>query len=159
MRTLYFCPMISFFLFFSLILSLQYFDTVGWKGIRPVQKWGWRRWALVSPDGVAPSQMVSVSLLIFHCTIKSRSFLLAPAHPGGPGKTAIKRLWWCGGNSQPSQIGCLPYFHTWCGLSANLGCRSETCCMQLAENTGCKKSQKFTIWATSYNFVGLYLCN
>jgi len=24
--------------------------------------------------------------------------------------------------SQPSQIGCLPYFHTWCGLSANLGC-------------------------------------
>ena len=30
--------------------------------------------------------------------------------------------------SQPSQSGCLPYFHTWCGLSANLGCRSETCC-------------------------------
>jgi len=23
--------------------------------------------------------------------------------------------------SQPLQIGCLPYFHTWCGLSANLG--------------------------------------
>ena len=44
--------------------------------------------------------------------------------------------------SQPSQIGCLPYFHTWCGcgLSANLGCRSETCCTQLAENTGCKNS-------------------
>jgi len=33
---------------------------------------------------------------------------------------------------------CLPYFHTWCGLSANLGCRSETCCTRLAENTGCK---------------------
>ena len=30
----------------------------------------------------------------------------------------------------------------WCGLSANLGCRSETCCTQLAENTGCKKSPK-----------------
>ena len=27
----------------------------------------------------------------------------------------------------------------WCGLSANLECRSEMCCMQLAENTGCKK--------------------
>ena len=27
--------------------------------------------------------------------------------------------------SQQSQIGCLPYFHTWCGLSANLECRSE----------------------------------
>jgi len=34
----------------------------------------------------------------------------------------------------------LPYFHTWCGLSANLGCRSEMCCMRLAENTGRKKS-------------------
>ena len=44
--------------------------------------------------------------------------------------------------SEPSQIGCLPYFHTWCGLSANLGCRSETCCTQLAENTGCGKSPK-----------------
>ena len=29
---------------------------------------------------------------------------------------------------------------TQCGLSANLGCRSETCCMRLAGNTGRKKS-------------------
>ena len=32
----------------------------------------------------------------FPCTGKSRSFLLAPAHPGGPGKRAVKRwllLW------------------------------------------------------------------
>ena len=36
-----------------------------------------------------------VPLLIFICTIKSRSFL-APAHLGGPGIRAIKRLW-CGG--------------------------------------------------------------
>ena len=28
-------------------------------------------------------------LLIFLCTIKSRSSLLAPAHPGGPGKRAV----------------------------------------------------------------------
>jgi len=41
--------------------------------------------------------------------------------------------------SQPSEIGCLPYFHTWCGLSANLGCRPETSCTLLAVNTGCKK--------------------
>jgi len=33
-------------------------------------------------------------------------------------------------------------FHTWCGLSANLRCRSETCCTRLAENTGRKKSSK-----------------
>ena len=32
-------------------------------------------------------------LLNFPCTIKSRSFLLAPAHLGGPRKRAVKRLW------------------------------------------------------------------
>jgi len=42
--------------------------------------------------------------------------------------------------SQRSEIGCLLYFHTWCGLSANIECRSEMCCTWLVENTGCKKS-------------------
>ena len=42
--------------------------------------------------------------------------------------------------SQPSQIRCIAYFHTWCGLSANLRCRSEMCCTWLTENTGRKKS-------------------
>jgi len=42
--------------------------------------------------------------------------------------------------SQPLHIGCLPNFRTWCGLSANLGCRSETCRTRLAGNTGRKKS-------------------
>jgi len=60
------------------------------------KKWGgWWRWALVSPDGVAPRRMVCVSASVnLPCTIKSRSSLLAPAHPGGPGKRAVKRL--CG---------------------------------------------------------------
>ena len=40
------------------------------------------------------------------------------------------------------EIGCLPYLHTWCGLSANLGRRYETCCRRLAENTGRKKSSE-----------------
>ena len=40
------------------------------------------------------------------------------------------------------QIRCLPYFHTWCGLSANLRCRSETCCRRLAGNAGRKKVVK-----------------
>ena len=35
---------------------------------------------------------VCLPLLISPCTIKSRSSLLAPAHPGGPGKSAVKRL-------------------------------------------------------------------
>jgi len=36
-----------------------------------------------------------------------------------------------------SQSGCLPYFYTWCGLSANLECslRYEMCCTRLAGNT------------------------
>jgi len=41
--------------------------------------------------------------------------------------------------NQPLQIGCLPYFHTWFGLTASLRCRSETCSMRLAENTGRKR--------------------
>jgi len=32
--------------------------------------------------------LVCLPLLIFPCTIKSRSSLLAPANPGGPGKRA-----------------------------------------------------------------------
>ena len=44
--------------------------------------------------------------------------------------------------SQRSQVGCLPYFPRMMCLSANLQCRSEMCCTQLAENTGCKNSPK-----------------
>ena len=41
-----------------------------------------------------------------------------------------------------SEIGCLPYFHTWCGLSANLECMSEMCCTRLAEIQDAKITQK-----------------
>jgi len=44
--------------------------------------------------------------------------------------------------SQWPHIGCLPYFDTWCGPSANLECRSETCCTWLTENAGHKKIAK-----------------
>ena len=37
---------------------------------------------------------VCLLLLIFPCTLKSRSSLLAPAHPVGPWKRAVKWLWW-----------------------------------------------------------------
>ena len=50
-----------------------------------------------------------------------------------------------------------------CGLSANLECRSETCCTRLAGNTGRKNSpktrQKFAVCVPSHKFVGLYLRN
>jgi len=38
------------------------------------------------------------------------------------------------------KIGCLPYFDTWCGPSANLECRSDMCCAWLTANAGPKKS-------------------
>jgi len=44
--------------------------------------------------------------------------------------------------SQRPQVGCLPYFDTWCGPSANLECRSERCCTRLATNAGPKKVAK-----------------
>ena len=47
--------------------------------------------------------------------------------------------------SQRSETGCLPYFHTWCGLSANLECMSEVCCTRLADNTGRKDRHFGTI--------------
>ena len=59
------------------------------EGHQACKKGGWWRSALVSPDRVAPSRMVGVSAsVIFPCTIKSRSSLLAPAHLGGRGKRA-----------------------------------------------------------------------
>jgi len=62
--------------------------------IRPIKKiGGWWRWALLSPDGVAPSQMVDVSAsgnLPLH--LKGQSF---SSRTGSPGKRAVKRLW-CG---------------------------------------------------------------
>jgi len=67
-----------------------------------------RFWRRHCPDGVAPSRVVAVSALIFPCTIKSRSSLLAPAHPGGPGKRAVKRLWLVLG------ISCTTILRCWC---------------------------------------------
>jgi len=54
---------------------------------------GWWRWALVSPDGVAPSRMVNVSASVnlpMHHKVQKFS-----SGTGGPGKRAAKRLW-CG---------------------------------------------------------------
>ena len=49
---------------------------------------------------------------------------------------------------------------TRCGLSANLECMSEMCCMMLAEKYRTqKKSSKFAIWAPLHKFIGLYLRN
>ena len=47
---------------------------------------------LVQMESCPAGWSVCLPLLIFPCTMKSRSSLLAPAHPGGPGKRAVKRL-------------------------------------------------------------------
>ena len=44
--------------------------------------------------------------------------------------------------SQPSRTGCKRYFYTWCGPTATLGHRFETCCTRLDGNAGRKKSPK-----------------
>ena len=36
----------------------------------------------------------------------------------------------------------ISYFYSWCGLSVNFRCRSETCCTRLTKSTGRKKSSK-----------------
>ena len=51
--------------------------------------------------------------------------------------------------SQPSQIGCLPYFHTWCGLSSNSGCRLKRAASGSLEMHDAKNGQKFAICAPS----------
>jgi len=59
------------------------------------KKWG-MHW-LVRMEWHPAGWSVCLPLLIFPCTIKSRSSPLAPAHSGGPVKRAVKRLWlwWC----------------------------------------------------------------
>ena len=67
------------------------------KGIRPVKNvgdGGGGHW-LIQMEWRPAGWSMCLPLLISPCTIKSRSSLLAPGHPGGPGKRAIKRLWWC----------------------------------------------------------------
>ena len=65
----------------------------GRKGIWPVKNGGWWRWALVSPDGVAPSQMVSVSasvnLPLHH---KVQKFSSGTGSPGWSQKKGCKMV-------------------------------------------------------------------
>ena len=70
----------------------------GRKGIRPVKNMGdggGGHW-LVRMEWRPAGWSVCLPLLISPCTVKSRSSLLALAHPGGLGKRAVKWLW-CGG--------------------------------------------------------------
>jgi len=83
-----------------IVICFQCFDAVGfvWQEGHPAHKnmgnGGGGHW-LVRMEWQPAGWSVCLSLLISPCTIKSRSSLLAPAHPGEPRKSAVKRLW-CG---------------------------------------------------------------
>jgi len=74
---------------------------IGWQEGHPACKkmGGWWRWALVSPDGVAPSRMISVSasvnLPLHH---KVQKFSSCTCSPGWSWKKGRKTdvVWWCG---------------------------------------------------------------
>jgi len=56
--------------------------------------------------------------------------------------SSIYRVLFSSPNLSSHTLDVYHYFHTLCGLSANLECKSEMCCMRLAENRGRKKVAK-----------------
>jgi len=70
----------------------------GRKGIRPVKNGGWWRWALVSPDGLVPSQMVcvpaSVNLPLHHKVQKFSSGTGSPGWSWKKGRETVVVWWW-----------------------------------------------------------------
>ena len=96
------CEFIIILLLFELFASFVAFSAlmhaVGWvagraSGLYKIWGDGGGRHRLVWMEWLPAGWSVCLPLLIFPCTIKSRSSLLAPAHPGGPGKRAVK--WLC----------------------------------------------------------------
>jgi len=85
--------------FIKFYYCIETADTVGWQEGHPVRKKygsdGGRGHWLVRMEWRPAGWSVCLPLLIFPCTIKSRSSRLAPAHPGGPGKRAVKQLCVC----------------------------------------------------------------
>ena len=72
----------------------------GRKGIRPVKNGGWRSWAQINPDGVAPSWMVSVSATVnLPLHNKVQKFSSGTGSSGWSRKNGRKMVvvwWWCG---------------------------------------------------------------
>jgi len=58
-----------------------------------------------------------------------------------------------------TQTGCLPYFYTWCGLSANLMQVWNMMHAARWKYRTQKNDAKIAISAASHKFVGLYLRN
>ena len=78
-----------------IIVHFNYFSVLFWTVVsgfcRLCRDGGGGHW-LVRMEWRPAGWSVCLRLLIFPCAIKSRSSLLAPAHLGGRGKRAVKRL-------------------------------------------------------------------
>jgi len=104
----------------ELVGCLQCFDAVGWAAEKASGRkkiWGddeGGHW-LVRMEWRPPRWSVCLPPLICPCTVKSRSFLLAPADPCGPEKMAIKRLW-CGSRFRKISIFSQTDKHQFNGL-------------------------------------------
>jgi len=84
----------------------------GRKGIRPVKIWGgWWRWELVSPDEMAPSQIVGVSASVnLPLHRKVQKFSSGTGSPGWPRKKGRKTVVVCGGGALLTL--CIEQFNT-----------------------------------------------
>ena len=74
------------------VLALRHchFSCIAYKKTR---RYGGGGHCLVRMEWHPAGWSVCLPLLIFPCTINSTSSVLASAHPGGPGKRAVKWLW------------------------------------------------------------------
>jgi len=91
------------------------------------------------PQGLSFCCCRAPSTLLMHCLLWS-PYVIGQTIIFLPRDFYLLSFFFSSPNLRGSDIGCLPCFHTWCGLSANLECTSEMCCTWLAENTGRKKS-------------------
>ena len=88
------------------------------------------------PTLTSPAMRQVSLLLVAALHSKMRTYILF--HPVVSSFFFFYFLAWC----QRSDIGCLPYFDTWRGLSANLECRSKCAARGSLKNTGCKNDAK-----------------
>jgi len=86
----------------AVLVCFQWFDTVGWVAGRAssLKKMGvWWRWALITPDGGAPSRMVSASASVnLPLRYKVQTFSSGTGSPGWSRKKGRKMVvveWWC----------------------------------------------------------------
>jgi len=93
-------------------------------------------WGMVEGDGSARcARSVIYDCLVMAAHSNGQAIILLPY-----GSFYLLLLSFALALSQRPQIGCLSYFYTWRGSSANLECRYEMCCARLTGNAGPKKS-------------------